>query len=124
MSTRWQKVPSSLQEPLRKKKTMVKSTFTFLVGAMFAAALWLAPSDASAAKCSFNKNEKISMVSWIIPIAGAVITPLACKRDLFNKKGSAALPPQPRDRAVLRFLKDPKGETTGRAVSLGLMRGL
>lgn len=90
---------------------MVKSTFTFLVGALFAAALWLAPSDASAAKCSFNKNEKISMVSWIIPIAGAVITPLACKRDLFNKKGSAALPPQPRDRAVLRFLEDPKGET-------------
>lgn len=85
---------------------MVKSTLAFLVGAAFAAALWLAPAEASAANCSFNKNEKISMVSWIIPIAGAVITPLACKRDLFNKKGkgSAALPFEQRDRTDLRFI--------------------
>jgi hypothetical protein len=82
---------------------MVKNILALLVGATFAAALWLAPSDASAANCSFNKNEKISMVSWIIPIAGAVMTPLACKRDLFNKKGqgSAALPSEQRDRASL-----------------------
>ncbi len=86
---------------------MIKSILAFLVGATFAAALWLAPSEASAANCSFNKNEKISMVSWIIPIAGAVITPLACKRDLFNKKGqgSAALPSEQRDRAGLRLLE-------------------
>jgi hypothetical protein len=85
---------------------MAKHILPFLVGVTFAAALWLAPSDASAANCSFNKNEKISMVSWIIPIAGAVITPLACKRDLFNKKGegSAALPAEQRDRAELRFV--------------------
>lgn len=85
---------------------MAKHILPFLVGVTFAAALWLAPSDASAANCSFNKNEKISMVSWIIPIAGAVITPLACKRDLFNKKGksNAALPAERRSRADLRFL--------------------
>jgi len=47
------------------------------------------------------------MVSWIIPIAGAVMTPLACKRDLFNKKGNegAALPSEYRDHADLRFLE-------------------
>jgi len=85
---------------------MLKNLLMTLVGAAFAAALWLAPSQASAANCHFNKNEKISMVSWIIPIAGAVMTPLACKRDLFNKKGNgnAALPAERRSRADLRFL--------------------
>lgn len=86
---------------------MVKNLLMTLVGVAFAAALWLAPSQASAANCDFNKNEKISMVSWIIPIAGAVMTPLACKRDLFNKKGksAAALPAEHRDHADLRFLE-------------------
>lgn len=85
---------------------MVKSFLMTLVGVAFAAALWLAPSQASAANCNFNKNEKISMVSWIIPLAGAVMTPLACKRDLFNKKGKgdAALPAERRGRADLRLL--------------------
>ena len=89
-----------------RKEDMLKHISMTLIGVAFAAALWLAPSQASAAKCHFNKNEKISMVSWIIPIAGAVMTPLACKRDLFNKKGSgaAALPSERRDRAGLRFL--------------------
>jgi len=85
---------------------MLKNLLMTLIGVAFAAALWLAPSQASAANCSFNKNEKISMVSWIIPIAGAVMTPLACKRDLFNKKskGNAALPAERRGRADLRSL--------------------
>ncbi|MGD8608777.1 MAG: hypothetical protein PVH21_15880, partial [Myxococcales bacterium] len=84
----------------------VKNFLMALVGVAFTAALWLAPSQASAANCNFNKNEKIAMVSWIIPIAGAVMTPLACKRDLFNKKskGDAALPAESRDHADLRFL--------------------
>ena len=86
---------------------MVKNFLMALLGGAFAAALWLAPSQASAANCNFNKNEKNSMVSWIIPIAGAVMTPLACKRDLFNKKGKegAALPSEYRDHADLRFLE-------------------
>jgi len=85
---------------------MVKNVLMTLVGVAFAAALWLAPSQVSAANCNFNKNEKISMVSWIIPIAGAVMTPLACKRDLFNKKGKgdAALPAEHRGRADLQLL--------------------
>ncbi|HET6415893.1 MAG TPA: hypothetical protein VFG22_06330 [Polyangiales bacterium] len=85
---------------------MAKNLVMTLVGAAFAAALWLAPSQASAANCNFNKNEKIAMVSWIIPIAGAVMTPLACKRDLFNKKskGDAALPAEHRKQADIRFL--------------------
>lgn len=85
---------------------MAKNLVMTLVGVAFAAALWLAPSQGSAANCNFNKNEKISMVSWIIPIAGAVMTPLACKRDLFNKKSKrdAALPAEHRDHADLRFL--------------------
>jgi hypothetical protein len=92
---------------LRKERRMAKTLLMTLLGGAFAAALWLAPSQASAANCSFNKNEKISMVSWIIPIAGAVMTPLACKRDLFNKKskGNAALPSERRDHTDLRFLE-------------------
>lgn len=86
---------------------MIEKLLMTLVGVAFAGALWLAPSQASAANCEFNKNEKISMVSWVIPIAGAVMTPLACKRDLFNKKGKgdAALPAKNRDQADLRFLE-------------------
>jgi len=38
-------------------------------------------------RCHFNRAEKIAMVSWIFPIAGAVITGLACKRDLFQGEG-------------------------------------
>jgi len=52
----------------------MKNFLMTLAGVAFAAALWFAPSEASAANCNFNKNEKISMVSWIIPIAGAVMT--------------------------------------------------
>ena len=65
-----------------------------LVGAVLFASIWVLPSEASAANCNFNRNEKIAMVSWIIPIAGAVITPMACRRDMFNKKnkGDAVRP--------------------------------
>lgn len=71
-----------------------------LVGVVLMASVWVLPSDASAANCNFNRNEKISMVSWIIPIAGAVITPMACRRDMFNKKnkGAAVLPGDKRSR--------------------------
>jgi hypothetical protein len=84
----------------------VKNLVVTLMGVALAAVLWLAPSPALAAKCNFNKNEKIAMVSWIIPIAGAVMTPLECKRDLFDNKskGNAAQPVEHRDRADLRFL--------------------
>ena len=77
-----------------------------LGGAAFAAALWLAPTQASAAKCHFSKKEKIAMVSWIMIIPGAVITGLACKRDLFEKgdKKKAALPAGDRNHTELRFL--------------------
>ena len=72
----------------------------------FAAALWLAPTQASAANCSFSKKEKIAMVSWIVLIPGAVITGMGCKRDLFNKKNKneAFLPAEDRSRTELRFL--------------------
>jgi len=77
-----------------------------LVGAAFAAALWLAPTQASAANCHFSKKEKIAMVSWIMIIPGAVITGLACKRDLFEKgdQKEAALPVEDRSHTGLRFL--------------------
>ncbi|MEM7434968.1 MAG: hypothetical protein AAF436_07435 [Myxococcota bacterium] len=80
---------------------MINTLRTWLLGVAFASLLALAPTQASAANCNFSKAEKISMVSWIIPIAGAVITPMACKRDLFNKKGksSAVRPPASRSRA-------------------------
>jgi hypothetical protein len=51
----------------------MKNFLMTLVGIAFAASLWSAPSEASAANCNFNKNEKISMVSWIILIAGAAL---------------------------------------------------
>ncbi|MEM7135602.1 MAG: hypothetical protein AAF500_03435 [Myxococcota bacterium] len=74
---------------------------TWLFGVALASLLAVAPTQASAANCNFSKAEKIAMVSWIIPIAGAVITPMACKRDLFNKKGksSAVRPAGTRTRA-------------------------
>lgn len=76
------------------------------IAATFVAALWLAPSQASAANCHFSKKEKIAMVSWIMIIPGAVITGLACKRDLFEKGGKkeAALPTEDRSRGELRFV--------------------
>ena len=64
---------------------MIKSLNALFVGFLVVAAAWGLSSEASAANCDFNRNEKISMVSWIIPIAGAVITPMACRRDMFNK---------------------------------------
>lgn len=84
---------------------MARTLYALGLSTAFAAALWLVPTEASAANCNFSKNEKISMVSWVIPIAGAVITPLACKRDLFNKKGKgAALDSVDRADNELRYL--------------------
>jgi hypothetical protein len=85
---------------------MGKTLQLFFIGAAFACALWLAPTQASAANCQFSKKEKIAMVSWIMIIPGAVITGLACKRDLFNKGGhkEAVLPSEDRNHAELRFL--------------------
>lgn len=81
-----------------KGNRMANTLQALFLGAAVAMALWLAPMEASAANCNFSKAEKISMVSWIIPIAGAVITPMACRRDLFNKKnkGAAISPIDPR----------------------------
>jgi len=73
---------------------MGKNFQLIFLSAAFAAAILLAPTQASAANCSFSKKEKIAMVSWVMLIPGAVITGLGCKRDLFNKKGKgeAVLP--------------------------------
>ena len=85
---------------------MIKTVQLFFLSAAFVAALALAPSQASAANCSFSKKEKIAMVSWIMLIPGAVITGLGCKRDLFNKKnkGNSVLPAEDRTHTELRFL--------------------
>jgi hypothetical protein len=85
---------------------MGKTFQLFFIGAAFAAALWLAPTQASAANCHFSKKEKIAMVSWIVLIPGAVITGLGCKRDLFEKGGKkkAVLPAEDRNHTELRFL--------------------
>jgi len=85
---------------------MRKTIQLFFIGAAFVAALWLAPTQASAANCHFSKKEKIAMVSWIMIIPGAVITGLACRRDLFEKGGKkeAVLPAEDRGHADLRFL--------------------
>lgn len=90
---------------------MGKTFQLFFIGAAFAAALSLAPSQASAANCEFSKKEKIAMVSWIVLIPGAVITGLGCKRDLFNKGNNkaAVLPPEDRSHTELRFLDRRRG---------------
>ena len=85
---------------------MGKTIQLIFLSVTFAAALWLAPTQASAANCSFSKKEKIAMVSWIMLIPGAVITGMGCKRDLFNKKNKneAFLPAEDRSHTELRFL--------------------
>lgn len=85
---------------------MGKTFQLIFLSAAFAAALLLTPTQASAANCSFSKKEKIAMVSWVMIIPGAVITGLACKRDLFTKKGKggAILPAEDRTHTELRFL--------------------
>jgi len=85
---------------------MGKAFQLFFIGAAFAVALSLVPMHASAANCHFSKKEKIAMVSWIMIIPGAVITGLACKRDLFEKGGKkeAVLPAEDRSHTELRFL--------------------
>jgi hypothetical protein len=37
-------------------------------------------------RCTFTRAEKFGMLLWIIPIAGAIYTPFACKSDVFSKK--------------------------------------
>ena len=85
---------------------MGKTCQLFLMGAVFAAALLLAPTQASAERCHFSKKEKIAMVSWIMLIPGGVITGLSCKRDLFNQTGSrdAARPAEHRGLAERRII--------------------
>ena len=89
-----------------KGMDMGRACQLFLIGAVFAAALWFAPTQASAAKCHFSKNEKIAMVSWVMLIPGAVITGLACKRDLFNqgRNRERALPTENRSRTEFRII--------------------
>ena len=86
---------------------MTKTLQLMFLSVTFAAALWLAPTQASAANCTFSKKEKIAMVSWIMLIPGAVITGMGCKRDLFNKKNKsneAYLPAEDRSHTELPFL--------------------
>ena len=103
---------------------MNKAFQLFFVGAVFATALWFAPAQASAANCHFSKKEKIAMVSWVMIIPGAVITGLACKRDLFNKGGNkqAVLPAEDRSHTELRFIERRRLESTERADQLALSR--
>jgi len=90
---------------------MGKTFQLFFIGAVFAVAVSFAPTRASAANCDFSKKEKIAMVSWIVIIPGAVITGLACKRDLFEKgnKKEAMLPAENRSHTKLRFIDRRKG---------------
>jgi hypothetical protein len=37
-------------------------------------------------RCTFTRAEKFGMLLWLVPIAGAVYTPFACKKDVFSKK--------------------------------------
>lgn len=37
-------------------------------------------------RCTFTRAEKLGMLLWLFPPAGAVYTPFACKKDVFNKK--------------------------------------
>ncbi len=39
-------------------------------------------------RCTFTRAEKFGMLLWLFPIAGAVYTPFACKKDVFSKKVS------------------------------------
>jgi hypothetical protein len=67
----------------------------------------MARADASLGReLSLLQEGKVAMVSWIMIIPGAVITGLACKRDLFNKGGKkeAVLPAENRSHTELRFL--------------------
>ena len=84
---------------------MRKTLQLLALGAAFAFALVVAPTQASA-KCDFSKKEKIAMVSWIVVIPGAVITGLGCKRDLFTKTGEkqSMLPAESRSHTELRFI--------------------
>ena len=34
-------------------------------------------------RCDFSRAEKFGMFFWLIPIAGGIYTPFACKRDVF-----------------------------------------
>ncbi len=36
-------------------------------------------------RCTFTRPEKWGMLLWLVPIAGAIYTPFACKRTLFKK---------------------------------------
>ena len=35
-------------------------------------------------RCNFSRAEKFGMFFWLIPIAGGIYTPFACKRDVFE----------------------------------------
>jgi len=37
-------------------------------------------------RCTFTHAEKLGMLLWIIPLAGAIYTPFACKGDAFDRQ--------------------------------------
>ena len=43
------------------------------------------PNTTKGRRCTFTRPEKIGMLTWIFPLAGAIYTPFACKRNLFDK---------------------------------------
>ena len=46
------------------------------------------PKDTRGPHCSFSRAEKIGMMLWIVPLAGAIYTPFACKREVFGSEAS------------------------------------
>ena len=46
--------------------------------------------DTRGPRCSFSRAEKIGMMLWIVPIAGAIYTPFACKREVFGREAPEA----------------------------------
>ena len=46
------------------------------------------PKDTRGPHCSFSHGEKIGMMLWLVPLAGAIYTPFACKREVFGAEGS------------------------------------
>jgi hypothetical protein len=65
----------------------MKSVFKYVLVACVAVSFATTPALAegkvfSGKRCNFSKPEKIMMVTWIFPLAGAIWTGLACKKDI------------------------------------------
>jgi hypothetical protein len=59
--------------------------------------------DTKGPHCSFSRAEKIGMLLWLVPFAGAIYTPFACKREVFGPEGPNA------DQALTESASSTKG---------------